>query len=254
MSDTPASPTASRLASPGWLDGRLVLGVLLVLVSVVVGARVLSSADRSQLVWAATKDLTVGSQLQDGDLEPVRVRLFEQSPRYVRVSDDKPVGYVVRRGLGQGELLPFGSVTRPEKDVDFRVVTVPVLPGHFPPALTADQQVDLWVTPERAGQGTAAQAEGADGADGDGAAGGSTGSATVLRGATQVLSQVTVLTGPRDGGDFASTGSTVAIALQVRPGDVGKVVSAMSLGRLDLVRVPREVEASGDLLPPVEAG
>ncbi len=47
MSDAPGSPKAGRLATPGWVDGRLVLGVLLVLVSVVVGARVLSAADRS---------------------------------------------------------------------------------------------------------------------------------------------------------------------------------------------------------------
>lgn len=252
MSDTPVSPKANRLATPTWLDGRLVLGVLLVLVSVVVGARVLGSADQSQLVWAATRDLTVGSQLQDGDLEPVRVRLFERSQRYVRVSDDKPTGYIIRRGLGAGELLPLGSVTSPERDVDFRVVTVPVLPGHYPPGLERDMQVDLWVTPEQSGQGTAAQADGttAEQEGGDG----TTSTAPRLAGATQVLSQVTVLTGPADGGDFASTGSTVAIALQVRPGDVAKVVSAMSLGRLDLVRVPREVEASGDLLPPTEAG
>src|SRR5687768_14738118 len=41
-SAVPPSPTARRLALPRWLDTRLVLGVLLVLVSVLVGARVLS--------------------------------------------------------------------------------------------------------------------------------------------------------------------------------------------------------------------
>lgn len=50
MTEVPTSPAARRLASPRWLDGRLVLGVLLVLASVLVGARLLSSADRSQQV------------------------------------------------------------------------------------------------------------------------------------------------------------------------------------------------------------
>ena len=37
-------------------------------------------------------------------------------------------------------------------------------------------------------------------------------------------------------------------------GLVRNVVSAMGLGRLDLVRVPRTAEATGDVATPVEAG
>lgn len=257
MSDTPASPKANRLATPGWLDGRLVLGVLLVLVSVVVGARVLSSADRSQLVWAASKDLTVGSQLQEGDLQPVRVRLFERSGQYVRVSDEPPVGYVVRRGIGDGELLPIDALSTPETDVDFRYVTIPVQPGHYPTDLAADQQVDVWLTPELDGRSApSADSPPADeGAEAeDGVASAPDADALQLSGAQQVLSSVTVLRGPADSGDLTSTGAAVPIQLQVRPADVAKVVSAMSLGRLDVVRVPREAEASGDLQPPAETG
>ncbi len=242
MSDTPASPKANRLATPGWWDGRLVLGVLLVLVSVVVGARVLSSADRSSLVWAAARDLTAGSQLQEGDLRAVRVRLFEQSGDYVRASAAAPVGYVVRRGIGAGELLPRRALTRPEKDVDFRYVTVPVAVGHFPTGLLRDQQVDVWLTPEPAGQ------------KGAGASPAPDARGLRLEGAQQVLSSVVVLAGPARDGDFASTGAAVAISLQVRPADVAKLMSAMSLGRIDLVRVPRDAEATGDLLPASGSG
>ena len=246
MSDPPASPRASRLATPGWLDGRLVLGLLLVLVSVVVGARVLSSADRSTLVWAASKDLTAGTLLAEGDLEPVRVRLFESAGAYVGAGGQPPVGYVVRRGLGAGELLPQGALTEPQRSAELRLVTVPVEAGHYPPTLRDDQRVDLWVTPR---------------ADPDPAAGPDPAAATtapgpaplVLRGAQQVLSQVVVASGPvRD--ELAGAGGTVPIVLQVRPEDVDEVVSAMGLGRLDLVRVPRAAEAAGDVATPVEAG
>src|SRR4051794_35749108 len=41
-----ASPAATRLSLPRWLDARIALGVLLVLLSVVAGARVFASADR----------------------------------------------------------------------------------------------------------------------------------------------------------------------------------------------------------------
>ncbi|MEO6204316.1 MAG: SAF domain-containing protein, partial [Mycobacteriales bacterium] len=83
VSDPPASPRASRLAAPGWLDTRLVLGVLLVLASVVVGARVLSSADRSQTVWVLTRDLAPGAELTSDDLTVARVRLFTDGAEYI---------------------------------------------------------------------------------------------------------------------------------------------------------------------------
>ena len=238
MSDTPASPRASRLATPGWLDGRLVLGVLLVLVSVVVGARVLSAADRSTLVYAVTKDLAPGSVLQDDDLEQVRVRLFDNAGRYV-AAGNPPLGYVVRRGIGSGELLPRDALTLPETDVDFREVTVPVEAGHLPPQLTAHMQVDVWVTPEAVSD--AAEAEPSDAATpaaGD----------LELRGAQLVLQGVTVRAVQADGGAFSGS-TSIPVVLQVRPTEVAALVSAMSLGRIDLVRIPRAAEGSGRLEP-----
>lgn len=149
MPETPASPTARRLATPRWLDTRLVLGVLLVLVSVLVGARVLAGADRSQLVWATSRALAPGSVLAEADLVAVRVRLFDSSGLYLDASRPAPVGYVASRGLGAGELLPDDALRRPEVEVDFRLVTVLVELGHVPPDLVDGQQVDVWVTPER---------------------------------------------------------------------------------------------------------
>lgn len=248
MPDPPVSPRAPRLPTPGWLDGRLVLGVLLVLVSVVVGARVLSTADRSSLVWAAATDLTAGSQLTRDDLEPVRVRLFESSARYVAGDAEPPVGWVLQRGVGAGELLPQDALSRPGADVDFRLVTVPVEAGHYPPALREEARVDLWVTPEldptAPTDPTAGAAPEAPAPQPPAAA------ALALRGAQQVLSSVVVVDAP-DREDLAVGASAVPVVLQVRPDQVDEVVSAMGLGRLDLVRVPREAEAPAELATPV---
>lgn len=227
MSDTSGSPKAARLAAPGWFDGRLVLGVLLLLVSVVVGARVLSGADRSQLAWATTGDLAVGSQLADSDLTPVRVRLFDSIDRYLDAAGPPPVGYVVRRGLGAGELLPRDALSLPE-DGAFRLVTVPLEAGHFPPDLADEQEVDVWVTPERTGSAAPAAA-------GVGP--------LELRGAQVVLLRVAVAAGPPED-SFSSGGTASPVVLRVKEADVGRLVSAMSLGRLDLVRVPRNAEAA----------
>ncbi len=106
MSDAPASPSAGRLATPSWLDARLVLGVLLVLVSVVVGARVLAAADQTQLVWAAARDLAPGTALEPGDLEAREVRLFATGQQYLAAPDQFFVGYVLDRPVLAGELLP----------------------------------------------------------------------------------------------------------------------------------------------------
>ena len=250
MSDSSPSPRARRLASPGWLDGRLVLGVLLVLVSVVVGARVLSAADRSTLVYALTQDLAAGSVLAEDDLTPVRVRLFDNAAEYVAVEGAAPTGYVVRRGLGAGELLPRGALSVPERDVDFREVTVPVEVGHLPPGLSGRAQVDVWVTPEVRDRGDRAQA--ASGADGE-ATPSDTADGRRLQGAQLVLQGVTVLDVDADGGSFSGS-TSIPVVLQVRPTEVAALVSAMSLGRIDIVRVPREAESSGRLEPVRGAG
>ena len=44
MTDLPA-PTATRLTRARWLDARLLIGLLLVLLSVVIGAKVVADAD-----------------------------------------------------------------------------------------------------------------------------------------------------------------------------------------------------------------
>ncbi len=241
MSDQPASPSAARLATPRWLDTRLVLGVLLVLVSVVVGARLLSSSDRTQLVWAATRDLAIGSELADGDLVASRVQLYDVGTRYLDATRPAPVGYVLGRAVGAGELMPDEALRNPEIDVDFRSVTVSVEPGHFPPDLAAAQKVDVWVTPgARDAAGATAPAAGA--AEPSPAPAG-----VPLVGAQLVLQQLTVVLGPRESG--LGGGTAEPVVLQVRPRDVVALVSAMSLGTLDLVRVPRAVEAGSPLVP-----
>ena len=244
MSEPPASPRSNRLATPGWLDTRLVLGVLLVLVSVVVGARVLSAADRSTLVWAASKDLSAGSRLSAADLEPVRVRLFDGlEARYVP-ADQSPAGLLLERGVEGGELLPRNGLLSPQREVDLRLVTVPVEAARFPLGLAADQQVDVWLTPQSAQRAdSAAPADPAVPPDpGRSATGSATPGDLPLTRAQPVLLQVVVESVRASASGFSGTSATVPVTLSVRPGEVERLVSAMSLGRIDLVRVPQSAE------------
>ena len=64
-------PTALRLRNPSWRDPRLWVGVALVLVSVVAGARLLASADDTVGVWSASSDLT--------DIHPITGRALPRA-------------------------------------------------------------------------------------------------------------------------------------------------------------------------------
>lgn len=213
MSQPVPSPNASRLARPGWLDVRLVVGVLLVLVSVVVGARVLSAADQTTKVWVLARDLAVGSTLQEQDLARLAVRLDDTDQRYVSAPTGvtPPVGYVLLRGLGTGELLPRAALRLPEAGEGLRDVTVPVEAGHLPPDLRAGQLVDVYVT---------------------------TGRDTDAARSTALLLRSIAVRDRTSNADRGAGGD--AVVLSVGPSDAQVLVAALRSGTLDLVRVPED--------------
>lgn len=245
-------PRAARLGSPGWLDARLVAGVLLVLVSVVLGARLTASGDRSERVWSATHDLAAGSVLSVADLAPTRVRLFDRGDRYLLAAGAAPVGYVLGRGVGPGELVPRDSLVRPgQGGVARRDVSVPVAAGHLPDDLQAGQQVDVYVTVGRGTAGapgpTAATTAGT-GPDGTASPAGSASTAGTASmpgtagtagtaGTRLVLTGVAVVLRPHDAGLAASRDG--AVVLSVPAADAVALVAAVQSGSVDLVRVPR---------------
>lgn len=239
MSDLPASPKAARLASPSWLDTRLVLGVLLVLVSVVVGAQVLSAADRSSYVLVATRDIAVGTTLAPGDLvrEQVRLEDGQVDSRLLEADeDDAYVGFVTRRPLDAREFVPLAALRR-AGDVDERQFALNVEPGHAPPDLDGGDSVDVYVTPELDGLPAAVTPTASP--------------SPALSGsrARLVLQGVTVETA---GGDDDSLGGSESsqVVLNVAPAQVLTLVSAVAEGRIDLVRVRGRRGA----LVPAEAG
>ena len=226
MSDAPGSPRAARLTSPSWLDGRLVLGVLLVLVSVLVGAKVLSSADRSQQVWVASHDLAAGTVITAGDLEVGRARLYGSSGRYA-ASTSGLAGYVLRRSLGAHELLPVAALSRPDEQVASRDVSVPVLSGHAPSDLRHGDQVDVYVTPS---DKTAQR---------------------MAKGAPDAVSPRLVLDGisvraVRNGGGLTASAQEQPVVLTVAPSQVLTLVRAMAQGQIDLVRMPPRKQKVSD--------
>ena len=142
------SPPAKRLAAPRWLNPRLGVGLLLVALSTLLGARVVAAADDSQLVWSARRDMPAGYQLTGADLAAVRVRLGASLSHYLSASGSAPAGYVLERPVVSGELVPGEALAPPgQARPQRRIVAIPVRPGHWPHDLDAGDLVDVYATP-----------------------------------------------------------------------------------------------------------
>jgi hypothetical protein len=213
-----ASPRAVRMTAPRWLDARLALGVLLVLVSIVAGARIFASADTLTGVYVAAHDLVPGQHLTSADLDVTRVRLPAAGGRYIAAGAAPPVGYVVTRYVGAGELVPLGAVSAGAATTRSRLVTVPVQSGHLADALQRGDLVDVYVT-AKAAAGAAVPAP------------------------TLVLAGVPVES--RDGGSRSFSGtSQLAVVLAVPVDQVAALVHAVESGTIDLVTVPPAAAAA----------
>jgi hypothetical protein len=129
-----------RVRTPRWLDLRLVLGVLLVLGSVLLGARVVSAADATVPVWSAAGDLAAGTVLTSDDLIAVDVRLDDAADAYLSTSTD-PAGRTLARTVRAGELVPRSALEAP---ADLVELALPVQSGYVPPSLVRGRLVDVY--------------------------------------------------------------------------------------------------------------
>lgn len=139
-------PAPRRVRPPRWLDLRVVLGVLLVLGSVLLGARIVSAADATVRVWAAAGDLAPGTALAPGDLVAVDVRLDATADAYLSAAS-RPEGRVLARAVGAGELLPRSVLEEPADQVQ---LALPVQAGYVPPGLDRGQLVDVYAVADPA--------------------------------------------------------------------------------------------------------
>jgi len=148
--DAAPGPSPRRVRPPRWLDLRLVLGVLLVLGSVLLGARVVGSADATVPVWAVTGDLAAGTELSAGDLRAVQVRLGDAAGAYLSTST-RPEGRTLSRAVRAGELLPRAAL---DEATELVQLALPVQSGYVPPGLERGQVVDVYAVADPAAGAT----------------------------------------------------------------------------------------------------
>jgi hypothetical protein len=142
MAELP-KPTAARLERPSWRDTRLVVGVVLVLLSMTVGAKAVAAADDTVPMYAASASLVPGQPVSQKDVKRVDVQLGTDRQRYVAADHDIAADTFALREVRPGELLPKSALgTRAA--IDLKPVSVPV-DGGGAAQLSAGSVVDVWV-------------------------------------------------------------------------------------------------------------
>ncbi|HEV7206581.1 MAG TPA: SAF domain-containing protein [Jatrophihabitans sp.] len=197
---TVSSPPARRIATPSWLDLRLVLGVLLVLVAVLLGAVVVSGASHTSATVAATHDLAAGTILRPSDLSVAQVQLPAGHKRAYLATIRDAVGKKLARPVSAGELVPAAAVAAPDART---TLTVPFASGTAPD-LRSGQRIEIFL---------------------------STSSCTSV----VLLPEVTVQSVRRDtGGSFASGTGGQDVVIMVDPALAGRVVAALAIDRAQI--------------------
>jgi hypothetical protein len=225
MTDLP-TPVASRLRRPSWRDGRLLAGVVLVLVSAVLGSVVVAGADDRVPMYAARAGLVPGQPLSASSLVRVDVQLGDATAGYLSASREVPDGTFVLREVRPGELVPRSAVGTRDA-----VRTQPVTLGvdaTSASTLRPGAVVDVYVNRPR-GEG---------GAAGTGL--------QVLEGPERTLERVSVVSVAADTGVLGAGAATRAVQVSVPADRVQQLVGDVDLGsRITLVPVPGGGAGSG---------
>jgi hypothetical protein len=118
--------------------------------SVVLGARLLGSADDSVAVWTVAENLEEGTPIGATHVVARDVRFADAAlaDRYVSAGSTLPAGSVLLRDLAAGELLPREALGSAEV-VPLVEVPLAVPIAAVPATVRAGAVVDVWATPDR---------------------------------------------------------------------------------------------------------
>ncbi len=143
-----AQPTARRLQRPSWRDSRLVIGIVLVLLAAVLGARAVASTDDRIPVYVATTDLVSGDPVAAGTLTRADVRLDDGLAGYLSAAQPAPEGAFLLRDVRAGELVPASAIGSAD-EISVQRVTVRS-DATTTAGLVRGARVDVYVTPKAA--------------------------------------------------------------------------------------------------------
>ena len=220
MTDLP-TPTATRVRAPSWRDSRLLVGLLLVLLSTVLGSLVVAHADDRVPVYAARGVVVPGQRLTEADVVRVDVLLGDGAADYLPADRALAPDTWSLRALRAGELIPVSGVG-PASTVDVQQVAL-LVDATSAAAISPGSVVDVYVNrPEQ---------------------GGTVGVPT-FAGPERALESVSVVRVAAEDSVLGASAETTAVHVMVPQEAVRDVVADVDLGaRITLVPVPGGVPA-----------
>ena len=145
-----------RLRRPRWKDPRLIVGIILVLASVLMGALLVSRLSATTSVLVAKAPIVPGDTIDSADLVAGEMRLGDQTGSYAGSLEAVPDGAVATRVVQAGELLPMSAIGQ-AADVPLRPVVIPV-DATVAESVAPGATVELWHTAPAGEEGTEAKA------------------------------------------------------------------------------------------------
>ena len=144
-----ASPPANRPSRSRWRDPRLWFGVLLVVASVVIGAKVLTAADETVAVLALSHDVGAGMSASGADVRTEQVHFTDPAAatRYWVASEPLPVAAHFTRDIGAGELLAKSAVSTDTALVPHQL-PLGVTAAGLPVDVSVGDHVEVWAVPK----------------------------------------------------------------------------------------------------------
>lgn len=136
-------PVAGRLQRPSWRGGRLIVGVLLVVLAMTGGASALAHFDSTVEMLQASRTLVPGQTIGAGDVTSVKVRMDGAHAGYLKAGESLPRGQVVR-AVQIGELVPTSAVGNGSA-IRQKTIALPTSTGQSA-ILVAGSVVDLYVS------------------------------------------------------------------------------------------------------------
>jgi Flp pilus assembly protein CpaB len=218
----PHVPVASRVGRRRWKDTRTVVGLIVLLASVGLGARLLATGSDTSPVLAVSADLPAGHVLVAADLDVAKVRLDPSAASAYLAGDREQsvIGRVLSRGVTRGELLPAAAVDSQAAGPQ-RMVPVKVRDGRLP-ALQRGDRVDVFATVMTRAS---------------------------TPGAVASCAAVPVVTDAQVGQAVqqSESGSDVTLDLLVDPGEAGALILASEAGAVDVARHVAAGDDQGDV-------
>ena len=140
----------ARLEHQPWRDPRLILGVLLVLVSTVLGATALAAAGSSTGYWAVRSEVRAGDPVKRSDLIRAQAHLPDDAARHLMAADEtfpaRLDDLVWARDVGEGALVSRAALAD-RRSGGVTELPLTVASGAAPTDLERGDRVDVWVGP-----------------------------------------------------------------------------------------------------------